>query len=168
MWNRIYLLVLALCSASMAALTYYSWSWLKSIGAPLAAVEGYLYHSGHTWTFLWISSVVLLILANVVLAKSRRSWAMWTTFVYFGVFVIVRFFVVDRLALEYFRDNDFAAMIGPFPPLGPIFAVLLCTLAAAVVFANQFAVVRLSEKMYPSNVERESEVDQEEEAETTK
>lgn len=71
MWNRIYLLVLAVCTVIMVFFTYYSWTWLKSIGSPQAAVEGYLYHSGLAWKFLWISSIALVILANAVLAKSR-------------------------------------------------------------------------------------------------
>jgi hypothetical protein len=152
MWNKIFLLTLTISILLMAFLVYYAFSWLGSIGSPAAAVEGYLYHEGLAWKFLCISSVVLLIFANAVLSKYRRSWAMWTTFLYFAVFVILKFFIVDRFAIEFFRENGYVAMVGPFPPLGPIFAVLICAAAAAIVYFDQFLVVRLREKMYPTAI----------------
>lgn len=148
----------------MAALTYYSWSWLKSIGSPQAAVEGYLYHSGFAWKFLWISSIALLILANAVLAKSRKSWAMWTTFVYFAVFVIIRSFGLERSFFQLKQANGLAE--SSFT-LAPVVGVIICIAAAAIVYANQFAVVRLQERMYPGRMEAETEA-VEEVAEDTK
>lgn len=156
MWNRIYLLVLAVCFAIMAALTYYSWSWLGSIGAPQAAADGYLYHSGHAWTFLWISSAALLILANVVLAKFRRSWAMWTTFVYFGIFIVVRYVVLEQSFFQFKKANGLWE--GGFS-LAPVAAVIFCAAAAALIYSNQFAVVRLSQKLHPTVHEPEVEVE---------
>ena len=150
MWNRIYLVVLAICAVIMAGLTYYSWSWLRSIGSPQAAVEGYLYHSGVAWKFLWISSIALLILANAVLAKSHRAWAMWTTFVYFAAFVVIRSFGLERSFFQYRQTTGLAESS---LTLAPVVGVIICFAAAAIVYANQFAVVRLQERMYPSKME---------------
>ena len=153
MWNRIYLVVLSLCTATMAFFTYYSWTWLKSIGAPLAAVEGYLYHSGLAWKFLWVSSIALLIFANAVLAKSRRSWAMWTTFIYFTIFRLVAGFWLNPAFVRFWNANFEPSRLS----VDVFVAIFLSVAAAAVVYANQFAVVRLSERMYPSKVEPEVE-----------
>lgn len=153
MWNRIYLLSLAVCSVIMGSLTYYSWSWLQSIGAPRAAVDGYLYHSGLSWTFLWISAVALLVLANFVLGKYRRSWAMWTTLVYFGVFIIIRYFVLEQSFFQYKKANGLWE--GGFS-LAPVAAIIFCVAAAAIIYANQFALVRLCARIYPEKVEPEA------------
>ncbi len=134
----------------MAALTYYSWSWLQSIGSPLAAVEGYLYHSGNAWMFLWISSIALLVVANAVLVKSRLSCAMWTTFIYFAIFIVVRFVLLEQSFFQFKKANGLWE--GGFS-LAPVAAVIFCAAAAAVVYANQFVGVRLCERMHPSAVE---------------
>ncbi len=137
----------------MAALTYYSWSWLKSIGSPQAAVDGYLYHSALAWKFVWISSIALLILANAVLAKSRKSWAMWTTFIYFSVFVVIRSFGLERSFFQFKQTNGLTE--SSFT-LAPLVGVFICIAGAAIVYANQFAVVRLQERMYPTNIASET------------
>ena len=45
MWSKIYLAILAVAVVVMAFFTYYAWSWLQSIGQPVAAAAGYDYHS---------------------------------------------------------------------------------------------------------------------------
>ncbi len=150
MWNRIYLAALAICVATMVFFSYYSWSWLKSIGSPPAAVEGYQYHSELSWMFLWISSIALLIIANFVLGKYRRSWAMWVTFVYFAVFVVIRYVVLEQAFFQYKKSNGLWE--GGFS-LAPVAAVIFCAAAAVVVYTNQFVGVRLRERMFPEKIE---------------
>jgi hypothetical protein len=158
MWNRTYLLVLTVCAVIMAALTYYSWSWLNSIGSPQAVVEGYLYHSRIAWKFVWISSIALLILANAVLAKSHKSWAMWTTFLYFALFVAIRSFGLERSFFQFKQTNGLTE--SSFT-LAPLVGAVICIAGAAIVYANQFAVVRLQDKMYPANNAAETDAAEE-------
>ena len=146
MWNKLYLGVLGLSIAIMAFFTYYSWSWLQSIGQPIATVEGYNYHSDFGWITLWISSVLLLLLGNVILWLTRHAWAMWTTLLYFAVFVLLRYFWLDEALFHFKKANGLGN--GSFS-VGPIFAVIIVAVAVAVVFVDQFAVVLLQRKMYP-------------------
>jgi hypothetical protein len=146
MWNKIYLIALAVFLCLMAFLTFYSWSWLGSIGSPSAVVENYNYYSGLTWTFLWISSLILLILGNVLLWKAGRAWALWTTLFYFAAFVIVRYFWLDRSFSQYkisanLEQDGFS--------VAPLFGALICAVAAIIIFFNQYLIKRLHDKMYP-------------------
>lgn len=154
MWSKLYLALLGLSLVVMAFLTYYSWSWLQSIGIPAGAIAGYEYHSGFAWTALWLSTTVLLLLGNAVLWASGRAWAMWTTFLYFAVLVVVKFFWLDEALFHFKKSNNF--LDGSFS-VGPFFAVILIALVAVIVFFDQFVVVRLYRKMYPPVVVDESE-----------
>jgi len=90
----------------------------------------------------------------VILAKHRKSWAMWTTFLYFAFFVMVRYFWLGRSAAQFQSENAFRdAGIS----WGPVLAVILCAAGGAFIFLNQFTVLRMSEKMHPTAVEPESE-----------
>lgn len=150
MWNKIYLAALALVILSIAFLNYLAFSWLRSIGDPTVAAGNHLFYSGNGWTFLWVSSVILLILANIVLWKTRRAWAIWATFAYFAVFVILKYFWLDRTFAEFLRSNNFAET--PFWG-GPFVAVVLVVIFGAIVFFDQFLLVRMNEKMYPPPVD---------------
>ena len=145
MFSKIYLVLLGVFLAAMAFFTYYSWSWLQSIGQPAAAVVGYEYHAGFAWTLLWVSIVTLLILANAVLWRSGRSWAIWTTFVYFAVLVVARYFWLDQAFFHFKKANGL--FDGSFS-VAPLFAVILVVLMAAIAFFDQFIVVKLREKTY--------------------
>lgn len=147
MWDKIFLLILAVCSAIMAGLTYYSWSWLQSIGNPAATVEGYTYHAGLAWTFLWISSIVLLVAANFLLGRFRRSWAMWATFVYFAAFAVIRYFFLERSFLHYKLNAGFGE---PGISWAPFAGAIIVIAAGATVFLNHLLVVRLREQLYPA------------------
>lgn len=150
MWDKIFLLILAVCSAIMAGLTYYSWSWLQSIGAPAATVEGYAFHASLAWTFLWISSIVLLVAANFLLGRFRRSWAMWATFVYFAAFIVIRYFVLER---SFFNYKLGVGLADPGISWAPFAGAVIVVAAAAVVFVDQLLVVRLTEKLFHSRSE---------------
>ena len=153
MWNKIYLIALAVLILPMVFLTYYSWSWLQSIGSPQNVVLSYDYWSNFSWSYLWISTVILLILANVLLWQTRRAWALWTTFFYFTIFIFVRYFWLDQSFFQYKKDNNLWQ--GEFS-IAPLFGVLLCVVAAVIVFFNQFLIKRLQDKMNPATEIAES------------
>ncbi len=147
MWSKIYLAILAVAIVVMAFFTFYSWSWLQSIGLPAAAVAGYEYHAELAWPALWILTIALLVLGNAVLWASGRAWAMWITFIYFAAFVIIRYFWLDKAFLGFrtthgLTDSSFS--------VAPLMAVILVVLMAAIVFFDQFIVLRLRTKTYPS------------------
>lgn len=141
MWNKIYFGLLAAAFLLMCFFTFYAYSWLGSIGNPKDALVGYYYHAGSGSTFLWVSTAVLLILANVILWETRRGWAMWATFAYFAVFVVLRTFWLER-ARYNFENSDSLFFT-------PVIGVILIVVAGAFVFFNQFLNLRLNEKMYP-------------------
>lgn len=146
MWTKIYLIALAVAVLPLIFLYFYAWSWLGSIGAPSAAVEGFNYYFNIAWNYLWIASLILLILANVLIWKTRKSWALWSTLGFFAVFVLVKFFLLDT-QLSAFKQAK------GFPPesvsLGVFLGVIYVLLAAVIIYFNQFIVLRLTEKMHP-------------------
>ncbi|HMQ02735.1 MAG TPA: hypothetical protein PKD26_02305 [Pyrinomonadaceae bacterium] len=150
MFERIYLLMLGVFTTVMAVLTWYSWDWLQSIGAPAATVQGYRYYAGISLTFLLISSIVLVIYASFFLARFRRSWMLWATFVYFAVFVIIRYFFLERSAAHYAIDRGLAE---PGLTFAPLWGTAVVIGAAAFVFIDQLVIVRLSGRLYPSEKE---------------
>ena len=146
MWSKIYLAVLAAAVLVMCFFTFFAKSWLGSIGDPRQALAGYEYYAGLGSTFLSISFLILLIGANILLWKTRRGWAMWTSFAYFAVFVILRAFWLEKSRyLFQYPDTPFftPALIGA----GLIIA------AGALVFFNQLLNLRLHERMYAPPVE---------------
>ncbi len=152
MLTKIYLFLLALSTAAMGFFTLYSWSWLNSIASPAGAVVGYEYHASASWPVLWLSASILLILANSILWVSGRLWPMWTTLLYFQIFVLIRAFWLDPALLSF--KNDAGIADSTFT-IAPILAAVLIIMAAAIVFFDQFLILRLKEKTYPA-IEPES------------
>lgn len=146
MWSKIYLVILAVACLVMAFFTFYSWSWLQSIGLPAAAVAGYEYHSGLAWPALWILTIALLVMGNAILWASGRAWAMWVTFIYFSAFAVIRYFWLDQAFFQFKKTNGL--FDGSFS-IAPLMAVILVVLMAAIVFFDQFIVLRLRAKTYP-------------------
>jgi hypothetical protein len=146
MWNRVFLIALIVAILPMAFLTYYSWDWLSSIGSPAGVVENFAFYSSMAWGFLWISTVVLLILANVVLWQSRRSLALWSTLVYFAAFVAIKYFWLERSFSTYLTANGINEK---GIASGILFAVILCVAAVVLVFFNEMIAVRLNKRIYP-------------------
>jgi len=149
MWSKFYLGLLGLAVVVMAFFSFYSWSWLQSIGLPAEAAAGYEYHAGFAWDFLWLTTVILILAGNALLWKSGRAWALWTTFLYFTVLAILRFFWLDEAFFHFRKVNGLSD--GGFS-VGPFVAVLLITMIASIIFFDQFIVSRLHKKMYPSEV----------------
>src|SRR5215207_3038831 len=142
MWNKIYLAVLAVAFLAMCFFTFYANSWLGSIGSPKDALQGYEYYAGLGSIFLSISSVVLLILANVILWNTRRGWAMWTTLGYFAIFVIIRAFWLEKARYNFQNPDSLF-----FTPA--LIGAILIIVAGIIIFFNQLLNLRLQEKMYP-------------------
>lgn len=146
MFSKIYLAVLALAILIMAFFTYYSWSWLQSIGSPAAAVEGYAYHESLSWSALWLFAAILMVLGNAVLWTTKRAWALWATFLFFSVFAIIRYFWLDQ---AYFHFKKANGMFDGSFSIAPIMAVVLVVLMGIIVFFDTFLVTRLNAKTHP-------------------
>ena len=146
MWNKIYLVILAVAISAMGVLLYLPFSWLQSIGAPATVRDNYFYYSNIGWTFLLISSLILLVAGNVVLWKTRRSWAIWTTLLYYVFFTILHTFWLQQAYFQYQKANNLATEAISF---APFVGVILIVLAAIIVFFNQYLVKRLLNKTYP-------------------
>jgi len=146
MWNKIYSAVLAAAILAMSILLYLPYSWLQSVTAPKDVVVQYDFYSNISWIFLLISSLILLIVGNVVLWKTRRSWAMWTTLLYFAVFMVAYTFWLEQIFFQFQRQNNITTEVISF---SPIFGIVLVVLAAIIVFFDQYLVKRLLDKTYP-------------------
>ncbi len=129
----------------MSALSFYAYNWLKSIDAPVNVVQNYEYFSNLAWMFLWLSSIVLLVLANALFWRTQKSWALWTTFLYFALFIIVQTFWFDD-AFNTFKNRNNLGQNSI--SVSPFFGVILSVVGAIIVFFDQFLVSRLHKKMY--------------------
>lgn len=147
MWNKIYLAGFAVLLLPMIFLSYYSGTWLSSVDAPRTVAANYEYYSNLSWTYLWISTVILMILGNVLLWKTRKAWGLWITFLYFAFFVIVKYFWLDQ-SFNQFQQEKGLAQSGI--SVEPLIGFVLCGLAAVIVFFNQFLVKRLYDKTNPA------------------
>jgi hypothetical protein len=150
MLSKVYIALLAIFTAIMVFFTYYSWSWLDSIGSPTAAIAGYEFHSSSSWTVLWLSAAGLLLLANSILWVTGRIWSMWATFTYFSLFVVIKAFWLDPASLFFMAS---AGMTDQTFTVGPIMATILIIVAASIVFFDQFLLIRLREKTFPTVVD---------------
>ena len=143
MLNKIFLLILAISIIAMSALTFFSYTWLQSVDKPANVAANFDFYSGFALTFLWISSLVMLILANVLLWTNRSIWSLWTTFLYFAVFVLLNIFWLSELFFAYKKVNGLTA--GAFSLTG-IFGAILCIVVGVGVFFDQFIVTKLRDK----------------------
>ncbi len=155
MISKIYLAILAASTALMAFFTYYAWSWLQSIGAPAAAMDGYHYNDGIAWAVLLASGAVLLIVGNVILWMTEKAWALWSTLLYFVVFILLRYFVLNPAFFEFSKSNG---MSGDSYSTAPLLGAMIVIAAAIFIFCDQFAVLQLHRKMYPPGVGSPPEV----------
>ena len=166
MLNKIYVVAFAVLLIPQAFLTWYAGTWLTSIGEPKAAEASYFYYTGLGFTLLWIAFFVLLVLSNIILWTTRRAWTVWLTFLYFALFIFLRYWWLESSYLDFARRNAFTDNI--FSP-GPIVATVLIVGMGALIFFDQFVVLRLAEKMHPNKVEAgvaPAEIGQKEDAAT--
>ena len=84
---------------------------------------------------------------------------MWLTYGFFALFVILQTFLLSQSFFHYKADNGLSE--GGFS-ISPFIGVILCIIAGIIVFFDQFLVLRMNEKMYPTtetdqvNVEAET------------
>ena len=97
---------------------------------------------------VWLSDC-LAHPCDSILWVTGRSWPLWTTLIYFQIFVIVRAFWLDTSLLAFKND---AGLTDDTFTLRPIMAAFLIIIAAAIVFFDQFLVLRLRAKTYPAAV----------------
>jgi hypothetical protein len=147
---KIYIALLALSILIIGFFTLYSWSWLGSIGSPARAVAGYEYYAGLSWPILWLSASLLLVLANSILWVTGRVWPMWTTLIYFQIFVLLKAFWLDPALLAF---QNASGMTNETFTIGPLLAAILIIIAAAIVFFDQFLLIRLKEKTFPESLQ---------------
>lgn len=152
MWNKIYLILLAVAVLGMAVLTYISADWLTSVGDPRTAAENYSYYASLSQTFLFVSSLILLLVGNALLFKTRQSWALWATFVYFAVFVVLHSFWLGEKYLQFKQARGLSDSTISF---GAIIGVLFVAIAAILVFFDQYLVKRMQAKMLPQTASPE-------------
>ena len=152
MLNKVYLGILSISVTLMAFFTFYSWSWLQSIGLPASAVVGYQYHSSIAWYLLWMTFAGLILLGNAVLWKTERSWAIWVSLAYFGLFIFLRYFWLDEAAFRFKKSSGLGD--GSFS-LGPILGAVLIAGMAIVTFLDYFVLIRLYKRVFPTPVEVE-------------
>jgi hypothetical protein len=146
MLNKIYLVAFVVLLLPMAFLTYYAGSWLHSIGSPASVVEAYFYYSGLGWTLLWASFLILLIFANILLWQTHKAWALWLSFLYFALFMFLRYWWLEGDYLDFARRN---ALTDSNFSTGPLVAAILVVGIGMIIFFDQFVVLRLSQKMHP-------------------
>lgn len=155
MLSKIYILVLVIAVLITGFLTFYAYSWFGSISSPESIIENHNFYSNLAWTSIWLSSIVLLAIANAILWQTRKLWAMWTSFAFFAVFVILHTFWLSPAFSDFqYRKNLQETSISFSPFLG----IIVCLLAAIIVFFNQFIILRLHEKTFPPAQLTENEV----------
>jgi hypothetical protein len=146
MWNKTFIATTVVFAAILGFVCLYAFSWLQSITAPIDALAGYNDLSALIWPVLWISTLVLLVIANVILAKSGSPWALWATFVFFAFFVLIRQFLLSIASLNFQRIHGFesGSVI-----VAPLLGILLIVGFGGVVYANHLIYMRMSRRLYP-------------------
>lgn len=144
MLNKIFLILLAVSVVVMSVLVFFCHSWLSSVDKPSSVADNLDFYAGLAGTFLWISSLALLVFANVVLWKSRSVWSLWAAFCYFAVFTLLTTFWLGDQIFAYKKANG---LTEGFTVLG-LFGAILCVVVGIGVFFDQFIVLRMRDKLY--------------------
>lgn len=160
MLNKIFLAVYALTFIGLVALTFLAYSQLQSIGfAPATIAENFKSYSGFHWTYLWIASIVLLIFANVIIWTSRKAWALWLTFIFFGVSILANMWWLNSQLFSYKKQNGLWEGGFDLSLIGASFFIII---AGIGIFFDQFITFRLRDKMFSKSevvVTKEQPVD---------
>lgn len=169
MLNKIFLILFAVAILFMAVLSYLTVAQLNSIGFPPPQIVEYFrsYESLH-WLSVWISSLFLLILANVILWTNRSSWALWITLLFFAAFIMVNTWWLTETLGSYQKSHNLET--GGILSKNGIFGAIFCIVGGIGIFFNQYIVLRMRDKMFdkPSEtVEEKSEIVEKQEEEQT-
>ena len=154
MWNRVYFVLLAIACVVTGFFIYYTASWLGSIGSPRDAFDGFIYHSRLAEASLWISTLILLIAANVVLWTYRRAWALWTTLLFLVIFVFARYAWLDNAGLAFAREHSIDA--GQLR-WGFLMSLITSVASAALIYFDVFLVTRLRDRLHGPSATPEKE-----------
>ncbi|QYO63131.1 hypothetical protein [Leptolyngbya sp. 7M] len=146
MWTKTYIATAVTFCLFLGFVVYYSSSWLGSITAPADAFAGYEYYRGLSWYILAFTSIVLLILANVIFAKRGKSWAMWTTLGYFCLFLVAIGFVLPIASISFLRGHGYSAELRSY--FSPFIAVAFMAAAAALIYGNRYLAGRLRDRIH--------------------
>lgn len=144
MLNKIYFALLAIAVLVMGFFTFYSYSWLQSIGSPIVAADNFSYYYSISWSFLWLSFVGLVVFASILLWKKEKSWSIWSTFVYFAIFMTLQTFWLAPTFLSFKQNNSLAETSYSITPL---LGALTIIVVAIAIFFNRFIILRLREKL---------------------
>lgn len=146
MFNKIYLAVFFVALLVMVSLTIFAYTQLQSIGfPPIQIVQNFESYDFIHKTALWISSLILLVLANIILWTYRKSWSLWLTFGYFAVFLLLNFWWLGESLVSYKKANNL--WDGGFS-IGGLVAAIFCVVVGIGIFFNQFLVLRMRDKMF--------------------
>ena len=158
MWNKIYSLLLIVSVVVISIIAFLDYFNLQSKGFSTATIAAsYDSYANTYWVFLGISFLVLLAVGNVILWLFRNSWALWASFAYFVVFTLIKSFLLDSLLFAYEvekslpQSSKFASYV---------VGVLICGAVGAVVFFNQFLVMRMRDKIHgePTLIKEQNEM----------
>ncbi len=144
MLTKIYLVLLSVAVILMVALTYLSYGWLQSIGDPQNAIQNYQFYSGISWSVLWVCFLALVIVANVLLWKTRKAWALWASLLFFLTFIITQTFWLENAFFNFVKENT-AAESKYF--VTPFLGITISIVATIGIFFDQFILVRMRDKM---------------------
>jgi hypothetical protein len=146
MWNKIYFGLLLVALISMGLMTFWCFNWLGSVDKPETVATNLMNSQSIFRTTLLICSGVLMIISNVLLWTKRSSWALWTTFIFFAVFIMLQTWWLNDMSNTYLAANGMQQGIAGMGIVG----TLMCIITAIGVFFNQFIVFRMLDKMSPA------------------
>ncbi|HRH41638.1 MAG TPA: hypothetical protein PKY82_08345 [Pyrinomonadaceae bacterium] len=97
---------------------------------------------------------------------NRKSWALWLTFSFFAVFIMVNtWWLTESLKAYQIKENlDTAGLLSK----NGIFGAIFCIVGGVGIFFDQFLVLRLRDKMFgkpEETVEQLKKVDENEQIE---
>ncbi len=138
MWTKVYIASALVFIFVLGFVVYYSASWLGSITVPADAFAGYEYFRSLAWYLLWITTAILLVLANIHFIRAGRTWPLWATVGFFSLFVLAIGFLLPIASISFLRENGFAPEMTAY--LSPVLAIALCVGFAALVYADRFLV----------------------------
>jgi hypothetical protein len=142
MFTKIYLGLLAVACVISGFFTFYSYSWLQSIGSPEIAAENFEYFSRIGWPVLWLTFIILVLWSNFLIWKRGISWPIWVSYAYFAVFMIMQTLWLAP-SLTAFKESNGLAQDGfSFTPFIGVMTILVLGIA---VFCDRFIVLRLRE-----------------------
>lgn len=142
MIKTIYLSILAIAAGVILSTSFYAYSWLGSIGDPSIASEGFAFHSGFAWTFLWISFAALTLLSLFMAWRSGAKWALCVSYFYFLVSIVLLLF--NDSAYARFLDEN--SINGSETLLNSFFVAVILLVNAVAVTAAYMIVVSFRAK----------------------